>query len=976
MPRVPHLEERPRQTVHRVEDLRVPVLEHHLQRTLPEVPRERRQHRRPEPQVPHPQHRHRQTVPACRRERGRRRLPPLLLEIEPAHPRFYVGTVARVESKAVDPFASYAAQLDTSAFFLGFRDSGRIENLNFYAGGAEGYQDAILPALSMGEESTEEYLPGTILLGARVGPDAPWIVSRNGPGSGISGGGSAEVLEDGSEGGAAFRYDFGILDQIEGVGRFAEVEGAALPTVRWTLRLRNRARQSVEIGELGFPMAFNNVMAPDGRSDEAVADIVETRFHLHAFAGGAGSFLAATRMSGMPPTILVTPRSDLGWEFAATIPASLRTPVPWEGIPAVYIHSRATVDREEWPEWANGHTSLVLEPGEERVYEMDFAAIVDPASTFDVAGSLARLGRPGTRFRAGAVAPVSQGVALDVMGVRPTRFWTDRDATLEIDSTEGGGSCLARAKRPGPLRLSFEDETGGITHTHALLVADPARSLPKWAKRAASPPTRRRREKDAEEGAIPVPPGSMLEVEEGLSDALLLASLARRAGLATGDAAQRILDAMVGVAIDPVTLGVASAVPPEIGTGVGFGHPRPGFRLGDVLSLLGNDPAARRAWDRALATGDADLLDGSAWGAAARAAGEESPGPLLARRPETLLSYRYPFLSGRAVSLEGMAEAMTYALQGRDAARVKRYCRMILAAKSPACHWWAFGTERRIGGPFECDRPECVLPLALDRGALSLAPWSSAHSALVLRAMAEGYVHPMEGTVSILEAGRRSALALLREDGRLAMTACPDPASLQFGSAPFAGDGGASLAAMLDAGLVVVDRQPYGLVSAGAASAFATLPAGFSGEAGEATWLLIEPTLPCREIRLPFLGVTLASDGAFIARARVALDRTSAAVELRAWNKAAREATARVEGLWGDPGDATLTVALDEDGAGEAEAAARPIPDPFARPAAEGPAPPRYPPFRDESLPRRYAPDDDGSHEEPPFDFEDEGDGE
>ncbi len=883
----------------------------------------------------------------------------------------------------MDPFASYAAQLDTSAFFLGFRDSGRIENLNFYAGGAEGYQDAILPSLSMGEESTEEYLPGTILLGARLGPDAPWIVSRNGPGGGAAGAeggagataGSAEVLEDGSEGRVAFRYDFGILDQIEGTGAFAEVEGAALPTVRWTVRLRNRSRQSLEIGELGFPMAFNNLMAPNGRSDEAVAEIVETRFHLHAFAGGAGSFLAATRMSGMPPTILVAPHAepgggDAGWEFAAAIPASLRTPFPWEGIPAVYVHSRATVDREEWPEWANGHTSLVLEPGDERTYEIDFVAIVDPAATFDVAGALGRIGRPGTRFRSGAVCPLSQGVALDVVGVRPARFWTDRDATLEIDSSESGGSCLVRARRPGPVRISFEDENGGVTHAHALLVAEPSRSLAKWARRASSPASspagRRRRERDAEEGAMPVPAGSMLEIEEGLGDALLLATLARRAGLATAPAALAKLEAMLGVAIDPATLGVASAVPPEIGTGVGFGHPRPGLRLGAALAALGNAPAARRAWERALATADADLLDGSAWGAAAEAAEADAPGPLLARRPETLLTFRYPFLSGRAVSLEGMAEAMAYALEGRDAARIKRYCRMILAAKSPAPHWWAFGTERRIGGPFECDRPECVLPLALDRGALSLAPWSAPHSALVLRAMAEGYVHPMEGTLAILEGGRRSPFALLREDGRLAMTACPDPASLQFGSAPFAGDGGATLAGALESGIVVVDRGPHGLVSAGAASAFALLPDGEDDPA----LLLIEPTLACREIRLPFLGVALASDGAFIERARVALDRSGAALALRSWRKGPGDAGATVTGLWGEE-EGPVAVELDDDGRAEVEVVARPIADPFGREAPAPPAPPIYPAFREEELSRRYASESEEGAGEP---FDPDGD--
>lgn len=846
----------------------------------------------------------------------------------------------------MDPFASYAAQLETSALFLGLREGGRIENLNFYAGEAGGYQDAVLPTLGMGEETSDEYLPGTILLGARTGPDQPWIVGRN------AGGG--ELLSDGTDGPVTFRYDFGMLDGIEGTGSFAELEGAALPTVRWTVRLRNRLRTALEIGELGFPFAFNNLAAPNGRTDDAIAEVIDTRFHIHTFAGGAGSFLAATRMNGMPPTLLVVPQGETGWEFAAHVPASLRTPFPWEGIPAVYVHSRATVDREEWPEWINGHTSIVLEPGDERTYEIDLVAVLDPSANFDVAGTMARLGRPGIRFREGGVATLAQGVQLDVLGVRPTRFWTDRETTLEIDSATDGGSCLVRAKRPGPVRISFEDENGGISHAHGLLVPDPQRALSRWARRAARSRRKRKTGPRSEEGegTLPVPPGSLLEVESDLADALLLATLAKRTGLATEAPARAKLDAMLGRTIDPATLGVAGGLSPELGVGTGFGHPRPGFLLGATLATIGGDwaPAARRAWDRALAAADPDALEGSGWGAAqSAAASEPDADSLLAGRGRRLLAYRYPFLSGRGISLEGMAEAMEYALAGRDSARVKRYCRMILAAKSSAPHWWAFGADRRIGGPFESDRPEWTNPLALDRGELAVAPWSAAHSALVLRAMAEGYVHPMEGTLALLEAGRRVPMALVREDGEATMTLCPDAGSLQFGSAPFAGDAGLALAGMLEAGIVVVDRQPYGPANAGARSAVVELGLGRT--------ILIEPTLPCWEIRLPFLGVTLWAEGATIERARVDLDRERAAIALRSWSKTPGMATVRVTGLWGDlpSQDEPVEVVLDAEGIGEIELAVVPIGDPFGRATAPRSAHPRqYPLFREDDLPRRY----------------------
>ena len=855
----------------------------------------------------------------------------------------------------MDPFASYAAQLETSALFLGLREGGRIENLNFYAGEIGGYQDAVLPTLGMGEETSDDYLPGTILLGARTGPDQPWIVGRN------AGGG--ELLSDGTDGPVTFRYDFGMLDGIEGTGSFAEIEGAALPTVRWTIRLRNRLRTALEIGELGFPFAFNNLAAPNGRTDDAIADVIDTRFHLHPFAGGAASFLAVTRMNGMPPTLLVVPQGD-GWEFSASIPASLRTPFPWEGIPAVYVHSRATVDREEWPEWINGHTSIVLEPGDERTYEIDLVAILDPSASFDIAGTMARLGRPGLRFREGGVAPVSQGVAVEVTGVRPTRFWTDRESTLEIDSNSDGGTCLVEAKRPGPIRISFEDENGGISHAHGLLVPEPQRALSRWARRAARLRKRRKAVRTEEgEGTLPLPPGSLLEVESDLADALLLATLARRTGMATEAPARMRLDAMLGRAIDPTTLGVAAGISPDLGVGTGFGHPRPGLLLGAALEAIGGDwdSAALRAWERALETADPDALEGSGWAAAqsaAHLAGDTDldRGSRLAARGRRLLEYRYPFLSGRGISLEGMAEAMEYALAGRDSARVKRYCRMILAAKSPAPHWWTFGTDRRIGGPFENDRPEWTNPLALDRGALAIAPWSAAHSALVLRAMAEGYVHPMEGTLALLEAGRRAPMALVREDGEATMTLCPDAGSMQFGSAPFGGDAGLALTGMIEAGLVVIDRQPYGPANCGARAE--------TVELGTDKAILVEPTLPCREIRLPFLGVTLVADGATIERARIDLDRERVALALRSWGRAPGVARVQATGLWGDlpSGDGPVEVTLDDEGRGEIELVAVPVDDAFGRPGARPAAHPRqYPLFRESDLPRRYEPAEEGA---------------
>ena len=864
----------------------------------------------------------------------------------------------------MDPFSPYAGQLDTDQMYFGFRDNGRIENLTFtyLADGADRYPDAVIGPLHMGEESTEDYLPGTVLLGARTSPEAPWVLARNAVG---------EVLEDGSEGSAVFRYDFGILEEIEGTGTFAPVEDAALPTVRWTLRLRNRSRQSVEIGELGFPFALNNFGIPATRTDEGAAEVITSRFQVHTFAGGAGSFLAAMRMLGTPPTLVVAPRWETGFEFAAHVPASIRTPYAWEGIPVMYVHSRATVEREEWPEWFNGHSTLILEPGEDRVYELDFVAVVEPHRTFDVAGALAKVGRPGIRLRPGGVAPMAQGVAVEISGVRPTRFWTDRDASMEVDSESDGGACLVKARSPGPIRISFEDENGGVSHIQALLVPDPERSLRRRAAKLAklADPKRRSREEGAD-----LLEGTMLEIESVLGDATLLATLALRTGLGSAPAAEATLNSLVGRAIDPITLGVASFVPPDLGEGVALSLPKTGFELGSALWRLGVATgdlalrrAARRAWARALDQADHDASEGATWLAgvdAAKEAFELRPeitpieGSFFDARPDDVLGYRYPFFAERGLTLAGLAEAMEYAFAVRDGERIKRYCRIALAAKSPAPYWWAYGADRRLGGPFESPRPEQCLPIATDRGELGIAPWTPAHSAMVLRAMVEGYIFPMEGTLALLEAGLFAPLGLLSEDGAATMAIGPDPASDMAGIAETPGDVGFALSGMLDAGIVVVDRQPTSAATVGARAS------------ARGDTLLVEPTLPAAtEIVLPFLGLSVRTRGAVIRRAEIGLGRDALKLSLAAWEKGAGEASVTIEGLWGavDPdlvapgydalaetGVVHLKIALDADGKAELDLATLPVESPFRREVGAFPTPApllggrRYPNFTDD----------------------------
>ena len=133
----------------------------------------------------------------------------------------------------------------------------------------------------------------------------------------------------------------------------------------------------------------------------------------------------------------------------------------------VYAHSRAAVEREGWTDWYNGHTSFILEPGDARTFQTRFAP-ADRDRYDAIYQVLAVCGNPAMRLLPAAVAPVDVGVAVEVAGATPTRFFLSRDGELETDSDEEGGFCFVRPKESGYTRLSFEDNRGRLSHAHFL----------------------------------------------------------------------------------------------------------------------------------------------------------------------------------------------------------------------------------------------------------------------------------------------------------------------------------------------------------------------------------------------------------------------------------------------------------------------------------------------------------------------------
>src|SRR5579885_37233 len=201
----------------------------------------------------------------------------------------------------MDDFGLERSELTGSLISFEFGGGGRIQQL--WVADPTSRDDGeefefVLPALSFGEEYSEDYNPGTILLGARTNPDDPWVLSRNA---------NATPIESGEDArSASFEYEFALLPEIRAVGKFFEQTGS-VPQVVWDLRLENTSRASLEIGELGFPLALNKFFEGFQRTDLGIDDLYSQRLHVHPFIGGSASYLFAQRLNAEPPGLLITP---------------------------------------------------------------------------------------------------------------------------------------------------------------------------------------------------------------------------------------------------------------------------------------------------------------------------------------------------------------------------------------------------------------------------------------------------------------------------------------------------------------------------------------------------------------------------------------------------------------------------------------------------------------------------------------------
>lgn len=163
--------------------------------------------------------------------------------------------------------------------------------------------------------------------------------------------------------------------------------------------LTNETETALEIGSLGIPMVFNNILQ-DKSLDEAHADNV----FFDPYIGQDAGYLQVSRLHGEGPVLLVIPHENA--PFEAYHPLN-DDPTPrsivFEGFHEWMIHTKAHAETE-WrgvEQW-NAPTSSVLQPGETKSVALRF--IMAP-STRQIEETLVQQKRPVAVGVPGYVVP-------------------------------------------------------------------------------------------------------------------------------------------------------------------------------------------------------------------------------------------------------------------------------------------------------------------------------------------------------------------------------------------------------------------------------------------------------------------------------------------------------------------------------------------------------------------------------------------
>ena len=251
--------------------------------------------------------------------------------------------------------------------------------------------------------------------------------------------------------------------------------------------LKNKSEQPVEIGALGIPMIFNNVL-----NDRTLEQAHAICSFYDPYIGEDAGYLQVTRLSGHGPALLVLPIGKTRFEAYNPILDARRSatvsifhdPTPrgitFEGFYEWMVHSAAYAENE-WKKatpW-NPPTQETLAPGETKTYGVEF---VTADSIRDIDKTLAENNRPVAVGIPGYVLPTDMEARLFLKYPQEVKSMTAEPAGamtfIEKAHTAGGWKdYVVQGKQWGRARLTITYADGLVQTVHYFVTKPEAQAL-------------------------------------------------------------------------------------------------------------------------------------------------------------------------------------------------------------------------------------------------------------------------------------------------------------------------------------------------------------------------------------------------------------------------------------------------------------------------------------------------------------------
>ena len=163
--------------------------------------------------------------------------------------------------------------------------------------------------------------------------------------------------------------------------------------------LKNKTSQPVQLGALGIPMIFNNMIT--GRN---LKEAHEKCSFSDPYIGQDAGYLQVTRLSGLGPALLVVPDGQTPFEAYQLLTEPTRPGQTFEGAFAWMVHTQAYAE-DEWrgvDQW-NPPTMTTIAPGATKSYGVKFLLAGEIRK---IESTLAENGRPVAIGIPGYVLPM------------------------------------------------------------------------------------------------------------------------------------------------------------------------------------------------------------------------------------------------------------------------------------------------------------------------------------------------------------------------------------------------------------------------------------------------------------------------------------------------------------------------------------------------------------------------------------------